>query len=542
MTSFFHHKFQKMLRKLINPIRQTTAIHTRNNSGVPADEPSFNEMVGIFYRKAASMVEQKLVQDAATQYRHDCASVKRGKKLINLETQLAEIRGTIAAMGPCNHILQVNFPLRRDDGSYVMIEGYRAQHSQHRTPTKGGMRYAMDVNSDEVQALAALMTWKCSVVDVPFGGGKAGIKIDAKDYSEWELEQITRKFSRELAKKGFLGPAIDVPAPDMATGEREMAWMADEYKNTIGHNDMNAAGCCTGKPISQGGIHGRTSATGRGIYHGTDIFCRESQFMDKLGLSTGLEGKSVIVQGYGNVGYHAARYFYQAGAKIVGIIEWDGQIWNENGIEPESVDEWKTEHDTINGYPNAEAAKTDLLYEECDILLACAREQVIHKENAHLIKAKIISEGANGPVTPVAHDILLKNNKLVLPDMYINAGGVTVSYFEWLKNINHVSFGRLLFKYNEDTNYALLGSVADSLKSTSLGDVSVQPNQAMLKNMQGASEKDIVQSGLQYTMERSGRQIIERVNEYDLGLDIRTAAFILSTEKVFNTTRQAGHT
>merc|ERR1712127_1034868 len=223
---------------------------------------------------------------------------------------LSEIRGILASMRPCNRVIQINFPISRDDGSYENITGYRAQHSQHRLPTKGGMRYSLDVCEDEVKALAALMTWKCAVVDVPFGGGKAGICIDAKSYSETELEKITRRFARELAKKGFLGPSIDVPAPDMATGEREMAWMADEYAKTIGYGDLNAKGCVT--------------------------------------------GKSVVVQGFGNVGFHAARYFKRAGAKIVGVIEWDGSLWNENGIDPLELDAYKLDNGGVKGFPGAE--------------------------------------------------------------------------------------------------------------------------------------------------------------------------------------------
>lgn len=447
----------------------------------------------------------------------------------------------MAAMKPCNHILQVNFPIKRDDGTYEVIQAFRAQHSQHRLPTKGGMRYSLDVCEDEVKALAALMTWKCAVVDVPFGGGKAGVKIDAKNYSEAELEKITRRFATELAKKGFLSPSIDVPAPDMATGEREMSWMADEYSKTIGSNDINAAGCVTGKPINQGGIHGRTAATGKGIFHGTDIFVNDPHFMQMCGSTVGLKGKSVIVQGFGNVGFHAARYFQRAGCIIKGIIEHDGSLWNENGIDPIDVDNYRNLHHTISTYPDAQHMSNEILYEECDILLLCAMEQVVHKENADKIQAKIISEGANGPITPNAHDILVSKNVLVIPDMYINAGGVTVSYFEWLKNLNHVSFGRLQFKYTEDTNYALLESVADSVRQH-FGDnkITISPNESMLARMKGASEKDIVHSGLQYTMERSARQIINKVHEYDTGMDIRNAAFILACEKVYTTTNQAG--
>lgn len=501
-------------------------------------------MVGVYFEKGQSLVEDFLVNEYYSTKKNVDQQTRMTRKRTDPDEKIRTIKGIMQSMKACRAVLTLNFPIRRDNGEYEVITGYRAQHSQHRTPCKGGIRYSLDVNMDEVQALAALMTWKCAVVDVPFGGGKAGICIDAKQYSENELERITRKFASQLGKKGFLGPSIDVPAPDMATGEREMSWMADEFAKTVGNADLNAQACVTGKPISQGGIHGRTSATGRGIFHGCDIFMSDANYMAKCGLMPGIGGKTVIVQGFGNVGLHAARYFHRAGAKIVGVVEWDGALWSEEGIDPSDLENYMLDNGSIVGYEKAEARdEDDVMFAKTDVLLLCAKEQVVHKDNVQRIQARVIGEGANGPITPVAHQYLLEQDILVIPDLYLNAGGVTVSYFEWLKNLNHVSFGRLLFKYNEDTNYALLDSVASSLEDKFGkfgGKIDVSPNSDMRARMSGASEKDIVQSGLQYTMERSAKQIVDRALLYKLGLDIRTAAYIVAAEKVFKSTHEAG--
>lgn len=506
------------------------------------DDPNFFAMVGDYFEHGARLVEDKLVE---TLYNQIDEKGPAGKGT-SVDQSHRRVQGIFQMMRPCNHVLQVTFPLRKDNGEYEIITGYRAQHSQHRVPTKGGMRYAPDVSEDEVKALASLMTWKCAVVDVPFGGAKAGIKIDPRQYTERELEKITRRFTMELAKKGFLGPGIDVPAPDMNTGPREMSWMADTYAMTHGYGDLNAHACVTGKPITQGGIHGRVSATGRGVFHGIENFINEATFMSAIGTTPGFQDKTFILQGCGNVGFHSMRYLHRHGARCIGIAEHDANIYNEQGIDPRELEEYKVQNKTIAGFPGAKPYEGhNLIEEECDILLPCAKEKVITAQNAPNIRARIIGEGANGPTTPEADKILLKNNKLVVPDLYLNAGGVTVSYFEWLKNLNHVSYGRLSFKYEKDANYELLDSVQTSLErkfGKYGGKIPIIPSEEFAKKISGASEKDIVHSGLQYTMERSARQIMRTAQRYNLGLDLRTAAYVNAIEKVFKVYNEAGIT
>merc|ERR1719394_2234782 len=324
-----------------------------------------------------------------------------------------------------------------------------------------------------------------------------------------------------------------------------MAWMANEYTK-LNPTDLNGPGCVTGKPISQGGVHGRVSATGRGAFHGTDLFLNNKDYMDKIGLTPGWEGKTFIMQGFGNVGFHSAKYFCRKGAKCIGIAEYNGDLYNENGIDVKALEDYKLKTGSVVGFPGARAwdAATEgpLIEAQCDILGACAKEKVITTDNAGNIKAKIISEGANGPVTPAGHKILVNNKVLVIPDLYLNAGGVTVSYFEWLKNLNHVSYGRLTWQFTEEQNNAILTSVRDSLKSHSsaFGNLEITPNAALNEKINGATEKDIVHSGLGYTMKRSGGRIMESAEQFNLGLDIRTAAYINSLSKVYQVYNEAG--
>jgi glutamate dehydrogenase (NAD(P)+) len=428
----------------------------------------------------------------------------------------------------------MRFPIKRDDGTVEVIEAYRVQHSQHKTPCKGGIRFAAEVNQDEVMALAALMTYKCAIVNVPFGGGKGGIKINPRKYSAYELEKITRRYTAELIKKNFIGPGTDVPAPDYGTGEREMAWILDTYA-AMHPGEIDAAGCVTGKPVSQGGVRGRREATGLGVFFGIREVCNMADIMQKLGMTTGIEGKRIIVQGLGNVGYHSAKFFQDAGAKIVALAEYEGAISNKDGMDVDEVFNHRKKSGSILNFPGAtnHEKNMDALELDCDILIPAALENVINGDNAPRLKAKLIGEAANGPLTPEADEILTKKGSIVVPDMYLNAGGVTVSYFEWLKNLSHVRYGRLEKRFNENMNTHILGQIEGLT-----GKKVIEKEKEYI--LHGADEVDLVYSGLEETMITATHEIMNEWKNNPAIPDMRTAAYVVAINKVATSYAELG--
>jgi glutamate dehydrogenase (NAD(P)+) len=433
-------------------------------------------------------------------------------------------RGLLDQIKACNSVYAFQFPVRTRRG-YEVIQGWRVQHSHHKLPVKGGIRYAAEVNEDEVKALAALMTYKCAVVDVPFGGAKGGVKIDAKQYTPEEMERITRRYTAELIKKNFIGPGVDVPAPDYGTSAREMAWIADTY-SAFNPGQIDALACVTGKPVSQGGIRGRTEATGRGVYYGLREACADTEDMKALGLSPGLEGKRIVVQGFGNVGYHSAKFCQEGGALVVAVAERDGAIYREAGLDAEAVQKHLKWTNSIRGFPGARDLPTaEALELDCDVLIPAALEGQITVENAARIRARIVAEGANGPTTFDAERILLERGVLIIPDIYLNAGGVTVSYFEWVKNLSHVRFGRVAKRFEEGASERMLTAIE---KATGRDF----PADERRRIARGADEIDLVNSGLEETMTGAYRQLRQIMREDSRIKDLRSAAFVNALRKV----------
>ncbi|WP_183572781.1 Glu/Leu/Phe/Val family dehydrogenase [Mucilaginibacter sp. X5P1] len=434
--------------------------------------------------------------------------------------------GLLDQIKSCNSVYRFRFPIRKGNG-FEVIDAWRVEHSHHQSPTKGGIRYSEMVNEDEVMALAALMTYKCAIVNVPFGGAKGGIKINPKNYTVGELENITRRYTVELIKKNFIGPSIDVPAPDYGSGEREMSWIADTYA-TMNPGQLDAMGAVTGKPIALQGIAGRREATGRGVAIAIRECVSVGEDMQKIGLTAGISGKKVIVQGLGNVGYHSAKFLTEFGAIVVGLCEYEGAIYNADGLDVESVFQHRKATGSILGYAGAKREFIDSmegLEQPCDILVPAALENQITINNIGKIQARIIAEGANGPTTPEAEAAFYQKGGLIIPDMYANAGGVTVSYFEWLKNLSHVAFGRMNRRFEENSNLNLVNMV-EGITGVALNSVQ---RSTIVK---GASELELVNSGLEDTMIRSYHEIRETFINTEKIDTLRTAAFVGAINKI----------
>ena len=468
----------------------------RRFSQEATNEPNFLQMVNIFFDKASKYTGMS-------------------------KEMLEQIKNT-------DTVLQMTIPLSRDDGTITFHKAYRAQHSHHKLPCKGGTRYSPNVDLPEIEALAFLMTLKCACVNLPFGGAKGGIEVDAKSLNQDERERLTRRYALELGKKGFLSPAIDVPGPDLGTGELEMAWMMDTY---VSHNPKNLNGIATttGKPIELGGIPGRAESTGLGVFYGVREFLNDKLYMDKAGLSTGIEGKSFIIQGFGNVGYWAAHFLNKEKAKVLGVIEHNGSVFNENGLDVEDLRSFLKKRGSFAGYPKAEFVhdKNQVFARECDVVIPAAIERSINGGNAELLKCKIVAEGANGPTTPLGEEILERKGVLVLPDLLMNAGGVTVSYFEYVKNLGHIKPGLLTRRWGAKRNRNLIEIICK------INDMNPQQAIDGLKKVEyteGASELNLVYSGLEQIMTEAVHETKETSQR--LGVNLRIAAYVNSLKRV----------
>ncbi len=435
-------------------------------------------------------------------------------------------KGLLEQVRVCNGVHAFQFPVRHPDGRIEVVRAWRAEHSHHKLPTKGGIRFSAAADESEVKALAALMTYKCALVDVPFGGAKGAVQVDPDKYSVEILERITRRYVHELAKRNLIGPGVDVPAPDAGTSEREMAWVVDTYI-ALNPGQPEATACVTGKPVTEGGIHGRKEATGRGLVYALAEACSYADDMAARGLSTGLDGKRVVVQGFGNVGYHAAKFCREYGARVVAIAVLEGAILDPEGFDEDAVMEFRSRTGSILGYPGATSLprNADALEVDCDILIPAAFENQLTADNAPRIKARIVIEGANGPTTPEADEIFRTKGTLVIPDLYANAGGVVVSYFEWLRNLSHVRFGRLERRHRAAFHGRLLLAIEQAT-----GKTFTDTERAALA--EAPDELRIVNSALEETIVTAYQENRDALQRQPAIPDARTAAFLTAINKV----------
>ncbi|HKQ63271.1 MAG TPA: Glu/Leu/Phe/Val dehydrogenase [Candidatus Polarisedimenticolaceae bacterium] len=433
--------------------------------------------------------------------------------------------GLLDQIKSCNNVYFMQFPVKFGDKIQI-FKAWRAEHSHHRKPLKGGIRYSRMVDQDEIMALAALMTYKCAIVNVPFGGSKGGVQLRPRDYSPEQLERITRRFTAELDRKQFIGPGINVPAPDYGTGEREMAWIADTF-DALHPGQIDNMACVTGKPVTQGGIRGRTAATGRGVIFALRELFRRPKDLKKVGLSGSLEGKRISVQGFGNVGYHTARILHgEDKARIVAVGEWDGTAYNPKGLDIPALQEHRKKTGSIRNFRGAKTLPKgqQCLEVECDVLIPAALENQITLENVKRVHCRVLAEGANGPTTPHAEKYLTQRDVLVMPDIFMNSGGVTVSYFEWTKNISHMRYGRM----EKRIDHAKRANMLDAIERLTAKHM---PDEMRASLVRDVDEEDLVNSGLEETMVQAYGEIAEIMSS-TRGVDMRTAAYICAIHKI----------
>ncbi len=449
------------------------------------------------------------------------------ERMVDKATLVAELDPkTACVIKAGSAVIQIKFPVRVHSGLEVFT-GWWSVHSAHRLPAKGGLRFAPHVNQDETEALSALMSYKCALADIPFGGAKGGLMIEPSKYSVDEMRDITRGFAMELASRGFLNPATNVPAPDMGTSSREMAWIADAYKSLF-PEDLNRDACVTGKPVNRGGIPGRTEATGKGVQYALQEFFRHPDELGKTRLVDGLAGQRVIIQGLGNVGYHTAKFLSEEDkVKVIAIIERDGAILNEEGLNIHDVRQHLAETGGVRGFAEGEYLEdgAEVLCRECDILIPAALESQINAGNAMHIQAKLIVEAANGAVTYEADEILRRRGVVMLPDVWVNAGGVTVSYFEWTRNLSHMRFGRLQRRFDELRGICYATAIEQMTEKSMDGKLRTEI-------VRGASELDLVRSGLDDTMRTAFADIRDAIKHNPEIKDYRTAAFVIAIKKL----------
>lgn len=428
----------------------------------------------------------------------------------------------------CNATYVTRFGVRLR-GKMHTFTGWRAVHSTHNNPAKGGIRYSAQADQGEVEALAALMTYKCALLGLPFGGSKGALMIDPREWNELELEKITRRFAQELIRHGFLNSGMNVPAPDMGTNDQTMMWIADEYRR-LKPDDINGMACVTGKPLGGNGIEGRTEATGRGVQFAVHAFFETVEDAQKAGFKDNdLSDRSVIVQGLGNVGYHAAKFLSEDDkCRIVAVIERDGVVRNSEGLNIERLKSHVTENGGVQGFDGGrfDPDGSKALEDECDILIPAAMEHVIHSGNAAAIQARLIVEAANGPISYEADRSLRERGVVIIPDLFANAGGVVVSYFEWVKNLTHIPFGLMERRYDEKGHRTLARSL-EAMTGQAF------PKDAEDEFFHGRTEIDLVRSGLDDMMRSTYAELSRRWNNPDdAAVDLRNAAYGLAVNRI----------